>query len=335
MFLLKLLVAILLIAFIQQVTGIETCGDENYGKSQCSCSVQNTFNNESITSNGTSTDLNQGVCTNGHYHSFTQTLTALTSNGLINITTDVMLCLIIQLASLENISIIGHNNPTVNCGNAGGIYFNSCLNCTIKGITWESYGTKNGSIAKPGIELYKSSNVIIQNYSFKHSVTQAISLSEVSGNINIEHCKFFNNSNCEGHGAAIYYNSSNTNHYITFHFTISHCNFSHNRGTNSIVFIGPSNNDSNEQTAAVIKNLVFLNNYGTPLYISRQILYINEKILFSENLAEKGGGIFITNHSNIIFHHSIVKLDSNNITQDGGTLYIEDHSNATFKETPW
>ena len=53
-----------------------------------------------------------GNCT---CNSLDHALANLTSNVLINITTDVTLSSLIKLSDLENISIIGHNNPTVNC----------------------------------------------------------------------------------------------------------------------------------------------------------------------------------------------------------------------------
>ena len=53
-------------------------------------------------------------------------LANLTSNVLINVTTDVELSSIISLVNLANITIIGHNNPTVNCNNSGGLHFVSC-----------------------------------------------------------------------------------------------------------------------------------------------------------------------------------------------------------------
>lgn len=43
------------------------------------------------------------------------TLANLDSNILINVTTDVMLSTIIKRSSLESVSIVGHNSPTVNC----------------------------------------------------------------------------------------------------------------------------------------------------------------------------------------------------------------------------
>ena len=113
-------------------------------------------------------------------------LTHLTSNVLINITTDVTLSSLATVSDLENISIIGHSNPTVNCRKVGRMHFNFHHNCIIKGIIWNGCGTK----VEPGLKLSYSSNIIIQNCSFQHSVGQAVVLSEVTGDININHCQF-------------------------------------------------------------------------------------------------------------------------------------------------
>ena len=51
-------------------------------------------------------------------------LANLTSNVLINITTDVTFSSIVTVSYLENVSIIGHNNPTVNCRKVNGMQFN-------------------------------------------------------------------------------------------------------------------------------------------------------------------------------------------------------------------
>ena len=57
-----------------------------------------------------------GRCScNSLYHA----LANLTSNVTINITADVILLSVVTASDLENISIIGYNNPTVNCKNLG------------------------------------------------------------------------------------------------------------------------------------------------------------------------------------------------------------------------
>ena len=69
-------------------------------------------------------------------------LANLTSNVLINIATDVTLSSVILLVNFANITITGHNNPTVNCNNSGGLHFVPCHNCSVEGITWKVCGTK-------------------------------------------------------------------------------------------------------------------------------------------------------------------------------------------------
>ena len=213
---------LLLLIFIQDVTGVERDSDnrDHTGESSASGSGHSTFSNENISSTNDMSSysscepyINYSDC------SFHYELANLRSNHLINIGTDVMLLSTISLVGLENISIIGHDNPTVNCDNAGGIYFDNCHNCRVIGITWEKCG-KNDSI--PVIEIYNSSNIIIENCSFQHSVTQAIALSEMSGNVTINGCKFLFNNQFEGHGTAIHY-LSKMKHHSTFQFTISNC----------------------------------------------------------------------------------------------------------------
>ena len=50
-------------------------------------------------------------------------LANITSNVTIYISTDMMLSSVIQLTHLRNIAITGYNNPTVQCGCNGGLYF--------------------------------------------------------------------------------------------------------------------------------------------------------------------------------------------------------------------
>ena len=253
----------------------------------------------------------------------------LTSNGFINITADVMLLSIVSLVGLENVSIIGHDNPTVNCDNAGGIYFDNCHNCTIIGITWEKCGNKTDS--KSAIELYNSSNIIIQNCSFKNSVAQAIALSEISGNVSINSCKFVFNNHFKGNGTAIYY-LSKIKHRSKFWFMISDCNFTQNRASNdnSIVYIGPSSSKAVELIHFI--NNAFSSNQGTPIYISYQNVIIGGSVMFEGNTVNSGGGMFITNHSDIVFQKSKIKFINNVAINYGGALHIQ-NSNVLFSAT--
>ena len=88
-------------------------------------------------------------------------LANLTSDALINITTDVVLSSIVPLVDLANITITGHNNPTVNCNNSGGLNFISCCNCTIEGITWNGCGARISVIMKMFILFFSCSILLL------------------------------------------------------------------------------------------------------------------------------------------------------------------------------
>ena len=114
----RILVIILLLILIQDVIGVEgSSGDQDHesvgsgnGQSILTIDLRSYFGLFS----------NFSDCTLDHQ------LGNLTSNGLINVTADVTLLSIVSLVDLENVSIIGHDNPTVNCDNAGGVYFGNC-----------------------------------------------------------------------------------------------------------------------------------------------------------------------------------------------------------------
>ena len=251
---------------------------------------------------------------------------SLVSNEVINIMMDVYLLAVVLIRDLQNISIIGHNNPTVNCDNAGGIHFERCHNCTITGITLENCGTTNDS--KPAIQLYDSSDITIENCTFKHSVTQALVISEVLGNVRIYSCKFLFNNKFEGHGVTIYY-LSKIQHRSKFQLNISSCIFTHNAMIGkSVVYISSSLSEFREQI--FFTNFVFVNNRAIPLYISHQKVFASGKILFKGNTANESGGIFITNHSNVIFHKSDAKFNKNKALGNGGAFHIEDNSDVSF-----
>ena len=258
-------------------------------------------------------------------------LVNLTSHSQINITTDVMLLSFISLVGLEDIAIIGYDNPTINCNNAGGIYFENCNNCTIIGLTWENCGMKNDSKLVYAIELHNSSDIVIQNCTFQHSVTQALVFLEISGNVNINNCKFALNYKSVGHGTALYY-VSRIIHDSKFQFTISNSSFIQNGisgKSTSIVYISSSNNKSMEEV--MFKNVLFFNNQAVPIFISHQNVYINGSASFRGNIGNECGGVFITNNSNVLFHNSYTKFSNNKALNSGGAFHIQDNSNVTFE----
>ena len=264
---------------------------------------------------------------------FTNAMVSLTSNTLINITTDVTLSSVIPIVDVANITITGHNNPTIRCNNSGGLHFISCNNLAIEGITWEGCGDKSisddGNV-HPVLHLYSSSNITIENCTFQHSIGQAMGLSGVSGYVNINQCNFISNR-FEGHGTAIYYSSNMSLSSFQLTFLIASCNFSCNERAQSVLYFGPSSFNSCEYLH--LQNSNFYLNMAVPIYITNQNLYINGNIEFYGNVAENGGGIYISNYSNVcIYENAVIKFIANRVHNNGGAIFLTNHSRISFKE---
>ena len=266
-----------------------------------------------------SSDSVYGSCS---YISLDEALVNLTNNVLINITTDVMLSLPFEVSNLLNVSIIGHNNPTVNCQRSGRLHFTSCQNCIIRGITWNRCGTKhNKSYAEPGLKFSNSSDVIISYCSFQDFKGQIIAMSKISGNVNITDCKFANNIRYRGHGGAIHFSSDDAKNSLQFAITISNCNFSFNK-MKSIVYLD-NNGLCKDNKIAYLNSISFSNNTGVPIYVTNHEIYFNEKVLFQHNEANHGAGIYITDHSAVVFDkNSDVMFFANSAKRNGGAVYL-------------
>ena len=256
-------------------------------------------------------------------------LANLTSNTLVNITTNMTLFTTVQLIDFENISIIGHNKPTVECGNIGGLLlFTSCHNCTIEGVIWKNCGYVS-SVTYPVLGLYESTTVTVQDCTFKNSAGQAIVLSEVSGVVKIVNCKFEYNYNgiYKGHGAAVYYNKGNESYLM---FTISNCDFAHFDNGESVVYIGKSTNDMNK--TFLLHNSIFSHNQGVTIFFLNQLLYISGTVIFEWNVAINGGAVFTNGYSDIIFDKNSKIIFNNNVAHiHGGAMHLRKHCFVIFK----
>ena len=246
--------------------------------------------------------INTFCCAYGNCscNSIDYALANLTGNVLINITTDVTLSSLTKPSNLENVSIVGHNNPTVYCINTGGIHFMFCHNCIIQGIVWDGCGSENiDNNTEPVLKLSYSSNIAIQDCSFQHSKGQAVVLSEVSGDVNIKHCQFVYNSHYRGHGAAIHYLSSNVTNHVQLIFKINSCEFTYNEGAKSLIYI--ENKISEHNDSISFCHFKFYHNQGTSIYVVNHKLNFHGNLLFLHNTAEYGAGIHISNKSTVIF----------------------------------
>ena len=335
MFLLKIVIAT--IVFIQPTIG---------NKAEAAV-AHDQLNNDDLdfhhTDNGSDLDVlpylasdcsENSRCTN---YSLDHVLANLTNNSLISIVTDLRLSSIIPLVGFANISVIGHNNPTVHCNKFGGLHIVSCYNCTIQGITWEECGARNiiyntNYDTVPVLQLYNSSKVTIKDCSFQHSIGQAVVLSGVSGDININHCNFLYSKHYRGHGSAIYYSSIFSLFAWPLNFIISKCTFSYNEDAKSLVYFGHSLTKMYRYLR--ITNSDFHHNKGVPIYISNQNLYLSGNIKFYNNTADNGGGIFIANYSNVIFYQCAQVQFSNNMANNhGGAIFLTTHSSIIFEDS--
>ena len=262
-------------------------------------------------------------------------LANLTSNTLINVTTDMTLSSVITFADLTNITIIGHNNPTVKCNNSGGLHFASCHNCIIQGIIWDGCGAniikENANVSHPVLQLINSSNITIKNCSFQSSIGQAIVLSQMTGDVGISHCNFLCNYHYKGHGSAIHYSSNGVStNFLTFMIVSS--NFTHNKGAKSVVYFNRSSRSAHSCEYLYLQNLNFYYN-EVPIHLSNQNLYISGDIEFIGNVADNGGGIYISDHSNVTFYKSAtINFTHNRANRNGGAIFLTNHSSIVFKE---
>ena len=284
-----------------------------------------------IFDNSSASNLNPRDCVdhNCFYSSLDQALSNLTSNVLINIMTNVRVSSIIPLVGLTNISIKGHQSPVISCDNYGGLSFISCHSLTIEGITWKGCGIGNSVSSHPVLRLYHCASITITNCTFQNSTDQVLVLSGVSGDVNINYCNFSSNKYYKGNGAAIHHsNSFNIN--TPLYFNIISCNFCYNEGAKGVVYLGKASKMHNHLH---LQNSNFYHNKGVAIYLSNQTLHMSGNIEFHNNNADKGGGIFITNYSKMVFHkNSKVNFVSNTADRYGGAIFITNYSSVLIAE---
>ena len=247
------------------------------------------------------------------------------SNVIINITTDVVLSSVVQLMNINNITIVGHNNPAVKCNNTGALNFTSSHDITMQGMKWEECGN-NYSYTSPSLSMYDCSGVNIINCSFNSNTTQSILLNDVSGIVTINNCHFMaNNSIYDGHGAAIYYSSMKGKGV----FAVNNSAFLYYRAK-SVVYI---NGKSGYETFLSFKNLTFSLNQAVPLCVMKSTVNISGNLLFEGNYnqAQNGGGICASDHATIHFDDTSNVTFSNNTANKGSAVYINNNASVIFE----
>ena len=167
--------------------------------------------------------------------SFFLALNNLASNVVINITTDVLLPSLATLVNLENITILGHNSPTVFYNYNGALEFLHCKNIKIESVKWNGYFIRfheHLMASVTGIHFQSSSSISFSLCTFQHFVGQAIKLMNVSEYTNISGCEFINNI-YRGDGTAIYVSKRP----LQMLLNINETYFGINGPANSIVYL--------------------------------------------------------------------------------------------------
>ena len=274
------------------------------------------------------------VNNNCTYYSLVDVLDNAVSNSVIDIPVDSVLSDVVHFEHLENIKIIGHGNPSIDCDGVGALHFVSCHKVTIEGITWRECGFKGESV-RPGITLDSSSTIKIKNCAFHNCTSQAVVLSNIAGDVSINNCSFTHNNEYSDHGTAIHYTPGNTNK--KFFLVIRNGVFSHNGIAKSVVYIGGS---ADKQKGKVcLQNSSFTNNQGVPVYVSYHRLHLNGSVTFDGNSAINGGAIY--GHQSIITFNgeSGVNFSHNSVSYSGGAIYLnesdlnfQEFANITFNE---
>ena len=273
-------------------------------------------------------DSNSTCCVYGNCscNSLDAALASLTSNVLINIMTDVTLSSLIKVSDLENVSVVGYNNPTVNCRNIGGIHFTCCHDCIFNGITWNgcgsNYNNNNTSKLEAGLKLSYSCNIMIQNCLFQHSLGPVMALL-VSKNVKISNCRFLYNQdvflyvinqNLYFNGNILFQNNYNTMSKGDGGIYI--CN-------HSIVIFSENSNVEFVQNSAITSILSVRNN-------SSLLFKRNSTVMLDQNYALE----FIIHSeifSNIIFTASCnVTFNNNSVEYGGAIIHSVRKSHITF-----
>ena len=136
----------------------------------------------------------------------------------------------------------------------------------------------------------------------------------------------------ECHGAAVHYSTSDTEYYCSpISFLISNCNFTSNEGAKSLVYVIENRfiNCNNNITFQYCK---FCYNEGVSIYAVNHNLHLNEEILFLNNTAESGAGIYIRDYSSVTFGKNADVTFIQNSAKYGGAIFLINQCSVLFDQ---
>ena len=113
---------------------------------------------------------------------------------------------------------------------------------------------------------------------------------------------------------------------------INNCIFNLNRGAKSVIQINQDNKEILKKNVACLINSSFHNNEGVSIYLSNHLnLHVVGEVLFENNVAEDGAGIYINDHSTVIFDdNSNIKFINNTVYHNGAAILLNNNSSAIF-----
>ena len=254
------------------------------------------------------------------------------SNVVVNIADKAILSSLVWLEHLRNVSIIGENNFTVLCTNYGILHIQTCHVLTIQSITWIGCGRYDVRFNnRIPVQDVISSSIVVQKNIFQYLMGPAIYFGFQDSNFIINHCKFTNSNYYRDHSAAIgiSYGSFYRDHDEYNLQIISNCDFSYDEGVKSIVYL-----ENSDHVSIYYINTTFCNSQGVSIYLSHYcFLHITGDILFKNSRAENGAGIYISDHSTVVFgKNSNVKFINNSVNHNGSAIFISNHSSVTFEQ---
>ena len=239
-----------------------------------------------ITINSTGGSGNATCCVDGECvcTSLSTALLSMTSNTVINITSElVTLEGHIKMVSLNNITITG-NGVTIMCNNIGSVYCEYCNNVIIHGITWDKCGDGNPNRTNvAGVTFNITSNISLCNCTFQHSPIQAVSLIETFDTVIVNHCKFTLNGMEQSKILSAPLVIKRSRGCDNLNITISDCNIFHNgyetcktlrHGLTYLplsMFIGLTDNNSSAKYFIFISNTNISSSKGAVLIETKEI----------------------------------------------------------------
>jgi len=239
----------------------------------------------------------------------------------------VTLSSVYRVPCSSRISIIGHNNLTVNCANKSGLIMPSdCKNVMIKDITWIGCGAKSPDSVSV-IKVY-SHKTIIQNCIFQHSLDSSVTSATIyvfphlNHKLFVNNCKFVNNNHHKDHGVAIHVR------HLALSVTINNCNFSHNGPAKSLVY------SEYDDFKLWLSNTSFHDNQAVSIYVpGHGDIHINGQVIFENNIAENGAALYISDNSTVKFiKNSNVKFINNSVHNNGAVIFLNDQSSLVFDQ---